>query len=59
MMPDSSFRDAILGIVKALDSRPAGGLKGLAIVCRVIRFPCSDEGELTMCRAHRWSMTRC
>ena len=35
MMPDSNFRDALVGILKALDGRPRRGLQGLAIVCRV------------------------
>jgi len=42
MMPDSNLRDALLGVVKSLDSRSGGGLRGLAIVCRVSRNSCPE-----------------
>lgn len=35
MMPDSAFRDVLVDVVKRLDARPAGGLRGLGIICRV------------------------
>jgi hypothetical protein len=37
MMPDSTFSEAIVGIVKALNDRPIGGLRGLAIIAKVSR----------------------
>jgi hypothetical protein len=36
MMPDGQLRDALIKVVKDLDDRPTGGLRGLGIICRVI-----------------------
>jgi hypothetical protein len=38
MMPDSDFGASLVKVVRDLDSRTVGGLRGLAIVARV-----SDE----------------
>jgi hypothetical protein len=35
MMPDTNFKNCLLGIVKELDERDQGGLQGLGIICRV------------------------
>jgi hypothetical protein len=35
MMPDTNFKNCLLGIVKELDERDQGGLKDLGIICRV------------------------
>ena len=35
MMPDSSLKDAILPVLRELDKRAQGGLRGLAIIHRV------------------------
>lgn len=35
MMPDANFAEALVGILQTLDAKPMGGLRGLAIVCRV------------------------
>jgi hypothetical protein len=35
MMPDSAFRDVLVDVVKRLDARRTGGLRGLGIICRV------------------------
>ena len=37
MMPDTNFKNCLLGIVKDLDERDQGGLKSLGIICRVCR----------------------
>ncbi|ORX40973.1 hypothetical protein BD324DRAFT_612737 [Kockovaella imperatae] len=35
MMPDATFRDSLLGLVKSFDARSNGGLRGLAVVAKV------------------------
>lgn len=37
MMPDTNFKNCLLGIVKDLDERDQGGLKSLGIISRVRR----------------------
>ena len=39
MMPDTNFKNCLLGIFKDLDERDQGGLKSLGIICRVCRPP--------------------
>jgi hypothetical protein len=39
MMPDSAFRGVLVDVVKRLDERPKGGLRGLGIICRVGLVP--------------------
>ena len=35
MMPDALLKDALLPVIRKLDSRPGGGLRGLGIIHRV------------------------
>ena len=42
-MPDAIFRDALLGIVRQLDEKPQGGLKGFAIVAKVCLIRQEDK----------------
>ena len=35
LMPDSTFRDALVDLIKAFDARPQGGLTGFAVVAKV------------------------
>lgn len=43
LLPDSNFADAMVGIIKALDSRRCGGLIGLGIICSVSGGMCQVE----------------
>lgn len=46
MMPDSNFKTALVDIIQELDRRPVGGLRGLALVCRVSPGLASGRGAI-------------
>jgi hypothetical protein len=38
MMPDTTWKDCLVGILKNLDERSQGGLRSLGIICRVCQI---------------------